>query len=78
MEIIIGNNQNSGAGTTTDKTGGQTGAQNSGQAGKVDTTLSPTKLPKTGKAILMIFIGVTLLIGIAVFIRYEFLNKYVK
>ena len=47
-------------------------------SGKVDSTLSPTNLPATGKALIVIFIGVILLIGIFVFIRYEVLNRYVK
>ena len=78
METMGGSgssNNNGGGSSLTDKTGGQSGTQN---VGKVDTTLSPTNLPATGKALIIIFIGVILLIGILVFIRYEVLNRYVK
>ena len=65
--------QNEGTqGTTSNNKGGET------QSAVKDSTTSTTKLPATGKSFLIITIIVIIVVGIAVFIRYEILNKYVK
>ena len=43
-----------------------------------DTTLAPKKLPNTGVTTVIMAIGIVLVIGIVVYIRYKSISKYVK
>ena len=66
------NEKNGTQGTTSNNKGGET------QNPVKDSTTSTTNLPATGKSFLVVAIIVIIAVGIAVFIRYEILNKYVK
>lgn len=46
--------------------------------GQTSNTTSPTKLPYTGNTLLIVGIVVICILGIAIFIRYEVLNRYIK